>query len=97
MFDDGRRLGGHVRQAHPNGHASQGQHPDEGEMAARVLEMWREGTDPSKVVLELRVHPRFVRGVLREYDELLNEWKKVSVAGDGQPVRVPDLISEDET
>jgi len=54
-------------------------------MAARVLEMWREGTDPYKIVISLRVHPLFVRSVLKEYDELLNEWKQSSEAEKPQP------------
>ena len=51
----------------------------EGEMAARVLELWRRGTEPYSIVVSLRVHPLFVRSVLKEYDELLSEWKKASV------------------
>ena len=57
----------------------------EGEMAARVLQMWREGTDPYSIVISLRVHPLFVRSVLKEYDELLNEWKKSSEADKPSP------------
>lgn len=83
-FSDGRRLGGHVRQAHPvmkPGSAQQMHRPfSEGECAARVLELWKEGQDPLTVVETLRVHPRFVKEVLKEYDELLNEWKKFKEA-----------------
>ena len=52
----------------------------EGEFAARVLELWRAGEDPLTVVAMLRVHPRFVKEVLKEYDELINEWKKFKEA-----------------
>src|SRR5271154_2663373 len=83
-FTDGRRLGGHVRQSHPvvkAGVAQKEASPSmEGEYAARVLELWKAGDDPITVVETLRVHPRFVKEVLKEYDELLNEWKKFSVA-----------------
>jgi hypothetical protein len=76
-FDDGRRLGGHVRQSHPQ---NSNQVPvaaiGDGEIAARVLELWKEGNQPLTIVSALRVHPRFVKEVLKEYDELLGEWKK---------------------
>ncbi len=52
-------------------------------MAARVLEMWREGMEPYSIVTSLRVHPLFVRSVLKEYDELLSEWRKASVVEAG--------------
>jgi hypothetical protein len=83
-FTDGRRLGGHVRQAHrldllahplPTQAA-----PSEGEIATRVLELWKSGSDPLTVISALRVHPRIVKEVLKEYDELLNEWKKFKEA-----------------
>ena len=48
----------------------------EGEAAAKVLELWKSGSNPLMVIATLRVHPRFVKEVLSEYDELLNEWKK---------------------
>ncbi len=48
----------------------------EGEAAAKVLELWKQGSNPLTVISALRVHPRFVKEVLSEYDELLNEWKK---------------------
>ena len=48
----------------------------EGEAAAKVLELWKQGSNPLMVISVLRVHPRFVKEVLSEYDELLNEWKK---------------------
>jgi hypothetical protein len=83
-FNDGRRLGGHIRQSHQVVKPGDSQHSptssSEGENAARVLELWRAGEDPVTVVETLRVHPRFVKEVLREYDELLNEWKKFNVA-----------------
>jgi hypothetical protein len=83
-FADGRRLGGHVRQLHQVVKAGEQQHGAtpfaDGECAARVLELWKAGVDPASVVETLRVHPRFVKEVLKEYDELLNEWKKFSVA-----------------
>lgn len=44
------------------------------------MELWRAGEDPITVVETLRVHPRFVKEVLKEYDELLNEWKKFKEA-----------------
>jgi hypothetical protein len=78
-FTDGRALGGHVRQSHPA--KPQGAHapalqPSDGETAARVLELWQSGSNPLAVISALRVHPRFVKEVLADYDELLNEWKK---------------------
>jgi hypothetical protein len=83
-FTDGRRLGGHVRQSHPLMKPGTTQHSpkpfSEGECAARVLELWRAGEDPITVVETLRVHPRFVKEVLKEYDELTNEWKKFKEA-----------------
>ena len=84
-FSDGRRLGGHVRQSHPVVKLGEVQQQSskpfsEGECAARVLELWRAGEDPITVVETLRVHPRFVKEVLKEYDELLNEWKKFKEA-----------------
>jgi len=79
-FNDGRKLGGHVRQAHQKAIQPQSPISGEGEMAARVLEMWKEGNEPYSIITSLRVHPIFVRGVLREYDDLLNEWKKSSEA-----------------
>jgi hypothetical protein len=79
-FSDGRRLGGHVRQSHPVvklGVAQQAANPfADGEYAARVLELWRQGEPPITIVETLRVHPRFVKEVLKEYDDLINEWKK---------------------
>ena len=85
-FTDGRRLGGHVRQAHPvmkpgvQQQQSLAKPTSEGEFAAKVLELWKAGEDPITVVETLRVHPRFVKEVLKEYDELLNEWKKFKEA-----------------
>ena len=40
--------------------------------------MWKRGRDPYSIVSSLRVPPGFVRKVLKDYDELLNEWKKSS-------------------
>ena len=84
-FSDGRRLGGHVRQSHPvmKPGAAQQVAPTplaDGEYAARVLELWKAGEDPLTVVETLRVHPRFVKEVLKEYDELINEWRKFKEA-----------------
>ena len=83
-FSDGRRLGGHVRQLHPvvkPGAALQAAAPTaDGESAARVLELWKNGEDPLSIVSTLRVHPRFVKEVLKEYDELIVEWKKFKEA-----------------
>ncbi len=73
-----------MRQSHPvmkPGVAQQAARPlSEGEFAARVLELWKAGEDPMTVVETLRVHPRFVKEVLKEYDELINEWKKFKEA-----------------
>jgi hypothetical protein len=83
-FSDGRQLGGHVRQSHPvlkQLATQQAATPlVEGEVAARVLDLWKAGEDPLTIVATLRVHPRFVKEVLREYDELINEWKKFKEA-----------------
>ncbi len=79
-FDEGRKLGGHVRQAHHEPRIMAPALKSEGEMAARVLDMWKRGTDPYSIVSVLRVPPGFVRKVLKDYDELLNEWKKSSEA-----------------
>lgn len=79
-FSDGRRLGGHVRQSHQVVKPGTIQHSvapfADGEFAARVLELWKDGEDPITIVETLRVHPRFVKEVLKEYDELINEWRK---------------------
>jgi hypothetical protein len=84
-FSDGRRLGGHVRQSHPvvkpgSGLQKVAQPSADGEFAARVLELWKAGEDPITIVETLRVHPRFVKEVLKEYDELITEWKKFKEA-----------------
>ncbi len=83
-FNDGRKLGGHVRQVHRPDRQSSSQpaqaSPPDGEIAARVLELWKSGSDPLTVISTLRVHPRMVKDVLKEYDELLNEWKKFKEA-----------------
>jgi hypothetical protein len=84
-FSDGRRLGGHVRQVHPIVRPSAvAQHPTtpsaDGEAAARVLELWKNGDDPLTIVSVLRVHPRFVKEVLKEFDELVIEWRKFKEA-----------------
>ncbi len=77
-FDEGRKLGGHVRQKHQKANLAQSPISGEGELAARVLEMWRAGTDPYSIITSLRVHPRIVHDVLKHYDELLNEWRQSS-------------------
>ncbi len=74
-----------MRQTHQKNLPMKSPLSGEGEMAARVLEMWRGGTDPYSIVISLRVHPLFVRSVLKEYDELLNEWKKSSEAEQSTP------------
>jgi len=82
-FTDGRGLGGHVRQAHPKPVQKQAafETPSgDGEIAARVLELWKSGSDPFKVISTLRIHPKVVKEVLREYDDLLNEWKQFKEA-----------------
>jgi len=83
-FSDGRSLGGHVRQAHPTLKPAAlppaPTAPGEGEVAAQVLELWRSGTEPLAIISSLKVHPKFVKDVLKEYDELLNEWKKFKEA-----------------
>ena len=72
----------------------------EGEFAARVLELWKDGEDPITVVETLRVHPRFVKEVLKEYDELLNDWKKSSEVEKPSPApsepATPRLPKSDE-
>lgn len=89
-FDEGRRLGGHVRQAHPPESSGSSESRTflpfaEGELAARVFEMWKERKHPDDIIVALRVHPRFVREVFKEYGELLNEWKKCSEASTPSP------------
>ena len=84
-FDEGRRLGGHVRQAHPTPkRGPQGEKHDTGEMdgisASKVLEMWKGGSAPFDILTSLKLHPRFVKEVLKEYDELLNEWRRFKEA-----------------
>src|SRR4029077_4498405 len=83
-FTDGRRLGGHVRQLHPVLKSGLSQQPSaqvaDGEAAARVLDLWKNGEDPLAIVATLRVHPRFVKEVLKEYDELIIEWRKFTEA-----------------
>jgi len=73
-----------VRQSHQvvkSGDSQQAEAPStDGEFAARVLELWKDGEDPITIVETLRVHPRFVKEVLKEYDELINEWKKFKEA-----------------
>ena len=81
-FSEGRSLGGHVRQSHPVRRVVAPQderHEPErmdGESASNVLQMWKEGADPFEVVTSLKLHPRFVKDVLKEFDELLTEWKR---------------------
>jgi hypothetical protein len=85
-FDEGRKLGGHVRQSHPlpKSGAEREEGRDlgglDGKNASRVLEMWKSGAAPLDIVVSLRLHPRFVKEVLKEYDELLNEWKRFKEA-----------------
>ena len=84
-FDEGRRLGGHVRQAHPTPKPeAKGEEGDAGGMdgvsASKVLEMWKGGAEPFDILTSLKLHPRFVKEVLKEYDELLTEWKRFKEA-----------------
>ena len=84
-FNEGRRLGGHVRQAHSVPRPSpQGEDRDIGRMdgasASKVLEMWKDGAGPFEILTSLKLHPRFVKEVLKEYDELLNEWERFKEA-----------------
>jgi hypothetical protein len=78
-FDEGRRLGGHVRQAHPPATTEPQREFRDSEMdgvnASKVLEMWKAGAEPLDILTSLKLHPRFVKDVLKEYDELLTEWK----------------------
>ena len=84
-FNEGRRLGGHVRQAHPTPKPEpQGEKRDiegmDGVSASKVLEMWKGGAEPFEILTSLKLHPRFVKEVLKEYDELLDEWKRFKEA-----------------
>ena len=85
-FSEGRSLGGHVRQSHParSVAATHEERPDpermDGESASKVLQMWKGGADPFDVVTSLKLHPRFVKDVLKEFDELLTEWKRFKEA-----------------
>ena len=84
-FNEGRRLGGHVRQAHLGPKPEpRGEVRDTGVMdgvsASKVLEMWKGGAEPFDILTSLKLHPRFVKEVLKEYDELLNEWKRFKEA-----------------
>jgi len=84
-FNEGRRLGGHVRQAHPTPKPElqgekHGMEEMDGVSASRVLEMWKGGAEPFDILTSLKLHPRFVKEVLKEYDELLNEWKRFKEA-----------------
>jgi len=78
-------LGGHVRQAHPTPKPEpQGEKGDaggvDGAIASKVLEMWKGGAEPYDILTTLKVHPRVVKEILKEYDELLNEWKRFKEA-----------------
>ena len=85
-FGDGRSLGGHVRQAHPAARPiaiqEAGQDPGrmDGVSATKVLLMWKGGADPFDVVTSLKLHPRFGMEVLKEFDELLTEWRRFKEA-----------------
>jgi hypothetical protein len=84
-FNEGRSLGGHVRQAHPTPKPGvQGENRDIGDLdgvsASKVLEMWKDGAEPFDILTSLKLHPRFVKEVLKEYDELLTEWKRFKEA-----------------
>jgi len=84
-FNEGRRLGGHVRQAHstpkPGALGEKRELGDlDGVSASKVLEMWKAGAEPFDILTSLKLHPRFVKEVLKEYDELLIEWKRFKEA-----------------
>jgi hypothetical protein len=84
-FNEGRSLGGHVRQAHPTPKPGvQVEKHDVGDLdgvsASKVLEMWKGGAEPFDILISLKLHPRFVKEVLKEYDELLTEWKRFKEA-----------------
>jgi C2H2-type zinc finger len=84
-FNEGRSLGGHVRQAHPTPKPGpQEEKHDtwelEGASASKVLEMWKGGAEPFDILTSLKLHPRFVKEVLKEYDELMLEWKRFKEA-----------------
>ena len=84
-FNEGRRLGGHVRQAHPTPKpGALGEKRELGDLdgvsASKVLEMWKAGAEPFDILTSLKLHPRFVKEVLKEYDELLIEWKRFKEA-----------------
>lgn len=104
-FNEGRRLGGHIRQSHPQktGDSGVSNHPvtAEGELAARILEMWKKGNEPFGIVTALRVHPGFIKGVLKEYDELLNEWRRSTEANSNfeqsRSDKIDDIESMDQT
>lgn len=101
IFNEGRRLGGHIRQAHAQRlvDASVTNPPltAEGELAARILEMWKKGSDPFGIVTALRVHPGFIKGVLKEYDELLNEWRRSTEANSAPDRNRSDKIEDMES
>jgi hypothetical protein len=100
-FTEGRKLGGHIRQSHPaklvDAAISKTPLTAEGELAARILEMWKNGNEPYKIVISLRVHPGFIKGVLKEYDELLNEWKRSTEASSNFESKRSDKIDDMES
>lgn len=100
-FNEGRRLGGHIRQAHAqrlvDASTSNAPLSAEGELAARILEMWRKGSEPFAIVTALRVHPGFIKGVLKEYDELLNEWRRSTEANPALEHNQSDKIEDMES
>lgn len=49
---------------------------DEGEVAARVFELFRLGADLRKVVIAVRVHPRVVRALYAEWLVSLNDGER---------------------
>jgi hypothetical protein len=49
---------------------------DEGEVAARVFELFRAGADIRKVVIDVRVHPRVVRELYAEWLVSLNDGER---------------------
>ena len=52
----------------------------DGVSASKVLEMWKGGAEPFDILTSLKLHPRFVKEVLKENDEILNECKRFKEA-----------------
>ena len=59
--------------------------------------MWKKGSEPFGIVTALRVHPGFIKGVLKEYDELLNEWRRSTEANPAPDQNRSDKIEDMES